>query len=497
MGVVIRQSTWSSVIVYGGVLIGYISSLILLPYFLDVDTIGLIRLIQSNGMILIPLAIVGMNGAYTKFYPEFARDSELKNKIYSFHLALVTVGLLLIIGLIYLLRGLIGQAFDSNAAEYTDYLYVSVIIFVSQSYFHYLIYLLFSEKNATFPSFLNEVLIRILTIIVLLLYAFRIISFEAFFLYTGLSYVLVVLVLVVFIRMRLKTRFDWRFYELDPTWIRKMLNFGGYTMLIAVSSSILLNISYPLTASYLGLEANGILTISIFIGTIIELPKRVVIQVVSPFISRDFSDGNMKSVNATYQRASINLALVAVLLGIGIATNIKDLYLIIPQGDTFQQGLSLVFIIVISKVISMIFSVSAEILMYSKFFRLNLVFVITSAVLMIGLNVLLIPKFGIFGAGLAILVTSLYNQLTRFFTLQAKFGFSPFTPKLFLLLALGAVVLLLAWFVPLNLHPIANIAVRSLSTGVIFLILTYKLAISHELNSIVDRALAFVIPPKK
>lgn len=492
MGIVIRQSIWSSVIVYGGVLIGYINSLILLPYFLDVEDIGLIRLIQSNGMLLIPVAVFGMNGAYTKYFPEFARDPALKNKIFSFQLVLVTAALLLLTALIYLLRGTISQAFDQQPGDYTDYLYVSVIIFISQGYFHYLIYLLFSEKNATLPSFLNEVLIRVLSIGVLLLYAFGFLSFEQFMLWTGLSYIVVVLILVLFVKFKLGAEFDWKFYTLGKAWIQKLFYFGGYTLLIATSSSILLNISTQFTASYLGREATGILAISIFISTIIELPKRVVIQVVSPFIAKDFADGNMKSVNATYQRTSINLALVAVLLAIGILTNVQDLYRIIPQGDTFETGLILVILVVAAKVISMIFSVSAEILMYSKYFRLNLLFAVTSALLMIGLNIWLVPRYGFLGAGLAILLSSLYNQLTRFFTLNARFGFSPFTPKLFLLLGLGVAVFLLIWVIPFHFHPIVNIGLRSAVTSVIFLSLVYAFHISHEFNSLVDRGIGFL-----
>ena len=74
MGILLRQSFWSTIVIYFGVVLGFINSIILSPSFLDTEQIGLIRQIISASTLLIPITTFGVNSAYVKFYP-FFKDS--------------------------------------------------------------------------------------------------------------------------------------------------------------------------------------------------------------------------------------------------------------------------------------------------------------------------------------------------------------------------------------------------------------------------------------
>ena len=71
MNIILKQSFWSTIIIYLGVLIGFFNSIFLFPKFFNPDQIGLLRQIISASTMLIPLATFGVSASYIKFYPYF------------------------------------------------------------------------------------------------------------------------------------------------------------------------------------------------------------------------------------------------------------------------------------------------------------------------------------------------------------------------------------------------------------------------------------------
>ena len=55
MGKLLKQSFWSTIIIYIGVILGFINSIILFPKFLSTEQIGLVRQILSASIMLVPL----------------------------------------------------------------------------------------------------------------------------------------------------------------------------------------------------------------------------------------------------------------------------------------------------------------------------------------------------------------------------------------------------------------------------------------------------------
>jgi len=489
MGIVIRQSFWSSGLVYIGVVFGYVNTLILLPYFMDIEQVGLVRLIQSNGMILLPVVVLGLNGSYIKYFPKFKASQTDKNKLFSLHITSILAASFLFSGLIYLFQDQIKLLFEEKSALYNEYVYASVVILIAQALFNHLISVMWSEHNITIPNFLNEVALRMLVFACILLYGLKIVDFDSFIYLVLLSYCSVTFILYLVIIIKYNFRFDWKFYTLDFQWIKKNFGFGSYTMLIATCSSIIMNVSYLLTSSMVGLEANGILIIAVFISTIIELPKRVIIQIISPFITQNFNDNKLAAINSDYKRSSINLGLISFLLSIGIITNLEDLFLIIPKGDVLSTGFSVIVILAFARIFSMVSSISSEILTYSAYYRLNIILTIASAVVIIGLNLLLIPKYGIIGAALSIFISSVLSNMAKLLILYSKYHFSPFMKQHLVLLIITFAVYGLTYFLPLSFDPIINILVRSIFTASIYMALCLLLKVSAEVNELFDRGI--------
>lgn len=486
MGVVIRQSFWASLITYSGVIIGYVNTLILFPYYLDEEQFGLVRLVQSSGMILIPLAIIGMNGAYTKFYPEFQDSKNLTNRIFSFQTVVVALGSLFFTGIIFLFRDQIEAFYEENSSLYNKYLHVTIIIFVSQSFFNYFIAFLWSKHNIVLTNFLQEIFLRLVSTGIIAMYGFGVIDFSSMVLLIGLSYILTTLILYIYIFLFHGIRFDWHFYQLHKTWIGRLISFGANIMLMTASASIILNVSYIITSHLDGLAASGILTIAVYIGSVTELPHRALVQIMSPVVTDSFKKGDMINLSKQHKLASLNLGLFGALIAIGVLTNLHDLFSVIPDGKSYYGGFWVVAFICTAKLVNMLGGVSGEIVTFSSFYRVNIVVAILGALAIVTLNSLLIPIMGITGAGISALATSLLTQCIRQGAIYYHLKIHPYTSSHIKLIALAVGTFLIAKLLPSLDNAYFSIAYRSVVTASIFLATSYALGISQLLNEMVN-----------
>ena len=76
MGIVVRQSIYSSIISYVGVVIGYVNLLYLYPKYLLPEQIGLFRTIQDAAILFTPFAQFGLTQSIFRFYPQLVKDQK-------------------------------------------------------------------------------------------------------------------------------------------------------------------------------------------------------------------------------------------------------------------------------------------------------------------------------------------------------------------------------------------------------------------------------------
>ena len=212
MGIVIRQAFWVSFLTYVGVGLGYISTFVLFPTFLSVEEIGLIRLIQTNGMILVPIATLGMPRTLVKYHPELGENTALRSTYYLFQTGLVIFGNVLLLGVLWLFRAQIEAAFVENSEAYISYLYVSFFILLSQSLYEYFAAFFRAHYNITIANYFREVHLRLVLMTLIILYGMGRIDFQ--FLITGISLnylgTTVLVAIIGYWKYPFKLQFHWK-----------------------------------------------------------------------------------------------------------------------------------------------------------------------------------------------------------------------------------------------------------------------------------------------
>lgn len=483
MGVVIKQSFWSTVIAYIGVAAGYINALYLRPEFFELDEIGLFGIITATAMMISPFTSLGMGSSYIKFFPSF--EDEERNTVFTYQLLLVFIGCTVVLFAAYLLQDQIRDRYIESAPEYLNYLSITAIIIVVNSLFDMLFSYGRTIMKVLFPSFLRDIFLRLGLIFLVIGYALEWYSFEWAVRGLAINYSLALLLLFGKLMVVDGFRFRFNFSILSGVWKKKLLFFASYSMMLAGSFAVMNNATYDQVTATLGTVATGVFFTCFFIGTIVEMPRRNMAKIISPILSSEFEKNNIKEVESIYKRSSITMSILGALIFIGIVTNLNDLFLFIPKGDQFSDGFYVVVAVCLAKLALMISSFPGEIINYSHLYKYNLVFQLGTAILLVSLNYFLIPVWGLEGAAISYFLAIVIHIIVKVIYVKYHFDIQPFVKSHASLFLISVVVGLLAWFfTPIN-HPVLSILVRSILTSIVFIALIYRFRISPDINKLI------------
>ena len=485
MGVIIKQSIKASIFSYIGVIIGYINVLWLYPYFLEANQIGLFRIIQSSAYLLATFGQFGMASTLVKYFPQFKREKGFLGLV----LSVSTIGYLVLLAFCALFQGQITGYFSEESPLFVEYFQVSLIITYLIILFQILEAYCRSILQIGVPTFLRDIGIRILTTGFIVLYGLGYLNFERLIWSFALTFLVVAFSLLLYIVLIKKIKIVFKFPFMSKSSFKQFINFGAFAVLGAGGTQIILQIDSIMVSGTLGLDETGIYTIAFFIGAVIELPKRAITQLSMSLLSQNFKNNDMEAVKKLYRQTSINQLIIGALLLLGIWSNLDNVYHFVPNGELYKQGFYVVLFIGLGKLSDMLFGANGEIIVMSKYYRFNVLAVLILALLTVVLNIYLIPFYGIKGAALASLFAMLTFNLIKYVFVWVKFGLQPFTHKT----AIAALIVLGIYYgqlqIPSASDPLIDLIIRSLLTGMSYLLLMVLFKVSPEINGLLKSML--------
>lgn len=489
MGIVIRQSIYSSIISYAGVVIGYINLLYLYPKFLSTDQIGLFRTIQDAAILFSPFAQFGLSQTIIRFYPQLARDKKSSHSFISLMSLLALVGFALFFLLFKIFESPLLAYFQDNAAEviqYTNLVLWLTLILVMVSVME-----AFSRSllKTVVPNLLREVMARLFLSVLVLLYFTKTITFDQFIIGSVISYLIWLLILMFYLWRQGELSIQINFKSLDqkrlPELIKySLLSFTGMAGLILIGK-----IDSMMVSAMLGFSANAIYTTAFYMATVIEIPKRALSQIAMPLISRAFERNDIKEVASLYRKTSINQLIIGSLLLIGVWINLDSMFALMPKGEVFSVGKWVVIIIGAGKLVDMLFGPSSEIIVLSKYFKFNIVLILILAVLIVVSNNLLIPRYGIEGAAWGAAFALITFNAIKYFFIYSKYKIQPFDSNTLKVLLIASLVLAVNYFSSRLDFVVLDILLRSALTTLLFSGLILMTKVSPEANELYNKGL--------
>lgn len=466
MGKVANQSIQTTIFSYLGVVIGYFNVLWLYPYALDASELGTFRTIQDLGLLFVPFAQLGVGHGITRYFPKLDQN---KSAFLSYSLLIALGGFALVSILFLGFKSQIIGLFAANSPEVIDFLGVVLLITLFALLNSILDSYSRSYLKIAIPTFFREVFLRLLTGILVGMYLLKWINFTLVM--QGLIFVygfslLGVMAYLMWLRV---LRFDIRWGGFPKGFRTSFIQFSLITFLATAASTLIMKIDSIMVSSMISLEANAIYTIAFSMALVIELPRRAISQVVMPVVADHFAKDNLSEINVLYKQVSNRQLYVCILLFIGIWANIDAIYSFVPNKEIYLTGKWVVFLIGLGKLFDVAFSINSEILVFSKYYRFNLFLTITMSALIIALNYLMIPIYGIEGAAGASAIVMLLFNLVKYLFLKVKLGLEPFSKETLKILGVGIMTFNLARFTSLEGSPFAQLIFTSFFVFAYFL----------------------------
>ena len=488
MGKILKQGFWSTVVIYFGVILGFVNSIILFPKFLTTEQIGLFRQIISASTLLVPLTTFGVSAAYVKFYPIFKKNSEQKNQFFSYNLLVILISYLFTTLCIYIFFNEISLIFKENSQLFLDYFYVVYFILFILSLSVLFESYLRSRYDTILSNIINGVSNRIFTSISIILFSFSLLNFKNIIDLQIIIYGLGLITIILYAYKKDSFKLFMSFNKIKFK-IKEIFNYSAYSFIGLSSNIIVLNIDVLMVTSLLGLSETGIYTTAFYIGMIIEIPRRAISQISIPYISENIKEQNFKKIEKNYKDISIHQMIIGVLFYIILILNIDNIFNLIPNSEKFYSGKDIVYIIGLSKLIIMSFSYNSELISLSKYYKFTVITIICLAILTIGLNLFLIPIFGMIGAAYASLISITFYNLLKHIFIKYKMKISPFSINSIKTILVGIFVYFAVLSIPKNDIILIDIFIKTIISSFIFVISIYALKISPDLNKLIKSRL--------
>ncbi|MCS6973856.1 MAG: oligosaccharide flippase family protein [Cyclobacteriaceae bacterium] len=490
MGVVIRQSIFTSIMAYAGVVIGYINLLYLYPAYLTTEQIGLLRTILDAALLFAPFAQAGLAQSITRFYPHFNSTGRQASSFVTTMLLFSFFAFLIFSVLLFSFKDAVLSLFGNKAEVLSPYLHV--VLWLTASFMFMAVIEAYSRSllKVAFPNFVREVFTRLLQALLVFFYFLEFISFHQ--LITGHIFIYAGAAAILLLSLILPGHFTLRFDKtvIQSAHLPEIFRFSSLSFISSGSMALIGKIDSLMVAGMTGFTANAIYTTSFYIATVIEIPKRAMSQTVMPLIAQAFKDHNLHEIERLYKSVSINLFIVGALLLIGISVNLHNVYALMPKGETFEQGFYVVFLIGLGKLIDMLFGPSSEIIVLSRYYAFNIILLMTLALVVILLNLILIPAYGITGAAIGSCAAMLIFNAVKYFFIWYKFRIQPFGLATLKVFSISLLTLFVNYLTPEMDAVILDMMLRSFLITLVFGSLIILTKCSEDMNRMLNRIIS-------
>ena len=487
MGVIARQSFKASIVGFLGVGVGAINVLFILPKFLTPEEIGVVSTIQRASILLYSLMILGVVFSIRKFNKETIRGKSYGHSQFLGANVIFLLGSITLYSLAYILNhDLFVDFFIQNSAGLVEFVYLPLVLAIVIVFFHYFFAISGSFYRITLPNFFNGFVNRVMVIFAIVAYGYGLLQFESFvyayqFLFYGVPLVLTMLYVLKVLKVRIVIPSIQQLKDV----LQDTFRYNVFLYLTITSSIIIISIDTLMISSMKGTYETGVYTIAFFIATIIEIPQRMLVQVASPMLSNKIKDNKLDDLKDIYQKSSMVQLFIGYSIFILIWFNLDALYAIMPNGNLYQTGATVVLLISAAKIIDIGFGLNKQIIEMSDYFSYNLYINILLSILVIVLNLILIPTYGINGAALASLLAVSTTNLISFLLVWFKSKIIPFSKKTLIILGYSLLSgFALHYFLPAIENPWLSIALNSLIMGAFILVLAYLIDMMRMVNEL-------------
>jgi len=478
MGIVFKQTFSNTIVTFFGFGIGAVNTLFLYTNFLNEEYYGLVTVILATAALLMPVLTFGVQNTLVKFYSSY-KNSKDTDGFLSLMLLLPLVLIVPLALFSYFANDVIGRfvAGEKNILV-KDYIWYIFLIGLAMAYFEVFYAWVKVHMKSVFGNFMKEVFGRMCIAVLLVLVYLNTITVDFFLKALVGVYVLRMVVMKIYAFILHRPIVTFRF----PKNVISIIKYSTLIILGGSAAVVLLEIDKFMLNRYVAIENVAFYGVSVFIATVITVPYRAMHQITYPLTAKLLNDKDKPALKKLYKKSSLTLFIVAGILFLLIILNIQELYKLMPAA--YRGGVTVVFLIGLTKVFDSLLGNNNSILFNSDYYRAVLIMGVLLAMIVVLLNYVFIPLYGLEGAAWATFISIVSFNTVKIVYVKSKFKMHPFTldtvKVLMLLFAMGTVF----YFINFDFHPIINIIIKSVLMILVYVLALYRFRISEDVYAI-------------
>jgi O-antigen/teichoic acid export membrane protein len=476
MGIVQKDAIKTSMLSFIGLVLGYLNKGILFILLFSTAQVGVINLLLNVGLLFAQFANLGTTYSTWRFFP-FFRNREKQH--YGFLLAnslLVAMGILLFGALLYGLQDIVLDTYREKSALFTTYFYLILPLGVALVYFQLFENYLRGMQQNILPVFLQEVVLRFCTTILLLLYWFKLLNFDEFIWSYILLHFIPTFYLFIFLFRKRELTLRISHIQIPKKFRGIMLSYTGFSYVNALATLLVISMDALMIAKFRGLSETGIYTTMLFLISAVIFPYRAILRVATPLVALQWKERNKSGMQDLYQKSS-SIGLLLSLIGfLAIWVVIDEIFVFIPA---YATGKWVFFFLMMGRIVDMYFGLNAVIFSTSKKYRIDLFFTLFLILGVYLVNLWLIPIYGMVGAAISTSAAYLLYNIFRGYYIYSAYGLNPYTKRQLYLIANALSVFLFftlfnTWFTNnFQIQPFLSFVVKEILLFIVLILPIY------------------------
>lgn len=489
MGIVIRQSIKGTFINYVGAFLGFLTTFFVQTRFLSAEEIGLLSVIYEAGMFIAALAMLGTNSSAVRFFPYFKGKGTNNNGFFFYLLLFPFIGCIVFIPLYLILHTPVTDYFSKNSALFVDYYnwIIPLILFLT----YWFIFETYAQLQLriAIPKFIREIGLRVFFLGLYLLYGFNVLDLNGLVIGYITVYGICALWCFWYISKIGNVSLKHDFSNIDKPLRWQVAKYTAYLIIGAIGGTIVGRLDLFMVSAQLGLDYAGVYRIAFYIVAIIGIPTQSISTIAGPVASEMLSKENFNDANILYQKVALHQFVAGSLIFLFIWINIDNIFSIIPNGEVYKAGKWVVFFMALAKLVEVTLNFGGTLISYSRYYYWGLYFTFFITGITIVSNNLLIPIWGMTGAAIATMLTTMLTYGVQQLLIFWKIKGNPYTLGLLKQIIILAILYGINYLLPTISNPWFDCIYRSILLGGFAIILLYILRVSEEVNILIKSLL--------
>ena len=488
MGIVQRQSLKNTLVNYFGVAIGAISTLFIYP--LEWELYGDIQFILSSAILFSAFLALGSHSIVNKYFPYFKKNNI--NGFLGLTILYCTISIIITSLVMFILSDKVLDflefgGLDSN--KILDNLFVIYPLGVIYCYITILRAQSFNFKRIVVPDLLTSFSLKIVLPIIIFFGYISLINFNVANYILIISHIIILLSMLYYLKHIGGCDFNKQIFRISFKKHKEILNYMLYGAFNHIGNILVYKIDIVMIGLLLSSVSVGYYSIFLFLSVVVEIPTKSIFQITSPMISKAFQDDDLEEITTIYKKSAINLLIIGVFIIAMIWFNLNSFLSIMTNGDVLKTETVIFIILGATKLIDMITSVNFSIISYSKYFRVNTLFIVILAVANILFNLYFISNYNIIGAAIATGISMFLFNLLKTLFVFIKFKIHPFDTKMLVPILFMIIGVLLPFIFDFIFESMILSIVLSIVYAALYISLIYWLKLSDEIAKSIEKYL--------